>query len=198
MTSHRKFSGDKLLIASNNKSKLEELKGFIPNRSISLFLAPEYDFPEPEETADSFIGNAYLKASYYAGKTGIISLADDSGLVVDALGGAPGIYSARWAGESRDFGLAMKRIEQEIAGEDNLGAHFVCALSLCWPDGYAENFEGRIYGKLTFPPKGGKGFGYDPIFIPSGYDVTFAEMDPALKHQISHRAKAFEQLVKIF
>jgi XTP/dITP diphosphohydrolase len=149
---------------------------------------------EPEETETTFIGNAELKARAAATASGLPALADDSGMVVPALGGAPGVYSARWAGPGKDFGVAMKRVETELGGRDP-AAYFVCALSLAWPDGHVESVEGRVHGRLTFPGRGDKGFGYDPIFIAEGRDITFAEMDPDEKHSISHRADAFAQLV---
>ena len=132
---------------------------------------------------------------FAAGASGLPALADDSGLVVDALGGEPGTFSARWAGPKRDFRIAMERVERELNGNGNRRAHFTAVLSLCWPDGHCESFEGTVSGKLTWPPRGERGFGYDPIFIPDGYDTTFGEMDPAKKHTISHRASAFRQLL---
>jgi XTP/dITP diphosphohydrolase len=149
---------------------------------------------EQEETEDSFVGNAALKARAAATASGLPALADDSGLVVPALDGAPGIYSARWAGEDRDFAVAMRRVEAEL-GPRNPSAFFVCALALAWPDGQVESVEGRIEGSLVFPPRGTRGFGYDPIFLPAGRTLTFGEMDPNEKHAISHRADAFRQLV---
>ena len=136
-----------------------------------------------------------LKARAAAAGSNLPALADDSGLVVSELGGAPGIYSARWAGPDKDFNLAMHRVEQEL-GDRDPAAHFVCALALAWPDGHVEAFAGKVFGRLTFPPRGDRGFGYDPIFIPTGFDTTFAEMDPAAKHRMSHRADAFRQLVE--
>ncbi len=136
-----------------------------------------------------------LKARHAAQLSGRIALADDSGLSVAALDGAPGIFSARWAGPTKDFGLAMKKIENALGQNPDRNAQFICALSLAWPDGHCDTFEGKVAGKLTFPPRGSEGFGYDPIFIPEGFDITFGEMDPAKKHEMSHRADAFRQLV---
>jgi len=147
------------------------------------------------EKRNSFIGNALLKAHAAASAAGIAALADDSGLAVTALGGDPGIYSARWAGPSKDFALAMQKVEERLAGNSDRSAKFVCALALAWPDGHAETVEGTVSGELVWPPRGRRGFGYDPIFRPAGHEITFGEMDPAVKHEISHRADAFRQLV---
>ncbi|MFL5258847.1 MAG: RdgB/HAM1 family non-canonical purine NTP pyrophosphatase [Hyphomicrobiales bacterium] len=150
---------------------------------------------EPEETGDTFAANAELKARAAAEASGLPAFADDSGLVVEALGGEPGICSARWAGPSKDFGAAMRRVAERLGG-DCIGqrAHFVSALAVAWPDGRIETFEGRVDGTLTWPPRGDKGFGYDPIFLPEGSDQTFGEMEPHAKHALSHRARAFEKL----
>ena len=175
--------------------------------------AAELDLPEPDEIGATFIDNADLKARAAADFSGLAALADDSGLCVEALGDRPGVFSARWAvadshvppaagpGEvagARDFGLAMARVQDELEalGPDvSRNAHFVCALALCWADGHSEWFEGRVDGVLVWPPRGDKGFGYDPMFVPAGHDRTFGEMDPAEKHRISHRADAFRKLV---
>jgi XTP/dITP diphosphohydrolase len=191
---NRRFSGDTLVIASHNKGKVREIAELLGAFVAHFPSASELDLPEPEETETTFIGNAELKAVAAAKASGLPALADDSGLVVPALGGAPGIYSARWAGEAKDFGVAMRRIESELGAGDP-SAYFVCALSLAWPDGHVESVEGQIHGQLVFPGRGDRGFGYDPIFIADGRDVTFAEMDPAEKHGMSHRADAFRQLV---
>jgi XTP/dITP diphosphohydrolase len=151
--------------------------------------------PEPDETGTTFRENAELKARAAAIAANLPALADDSGFAVDALNGDPGLYSARWAGPNKDFNFAMRRVEDELKGKTDRRAHFICALSLAWPDGHCETFEGAVHGQVTFPARGTKGFGYDPIFIADGYTVTFAEMDPAAKHAISHRAAAFRQLV---
>lgn len=182
-------------MASHNAGKVREIKELLEPFRTDVVSAGELNLPEPEETALSFIGNAELKAHAAARGANLPALADDSGLVIDALGGAPGIYSARWAGPQKDFNVAFARIRREMEGKADTRAHFVCALSLAWPDGHAESFEGKISGHLTFPPRGTKGFGYDPIFIADGFDVTFAEIEPAEKHAVSHRADAFRQLV---
>ncbi|MBL8643107.1 MAG: RdgB/HAM1 family non-canonical purine NTP pyrophosphatase [Rhodospirillaceae bacterium] len=191
----RIFSGARLVLATHNPGKVREIKDLLAPFSVDVVSAGELNLPEPEETETTFIGNAQLKALAAAKASGQPALADDSGLSVAALNGAPGIYSARWAGPAKDFSIAMKRVEQELQGKTDRTAKFVCALSLCWPDGHAENFEGEVRGRLVFPPRGNKGFGYDPIFVPVGHSTTFAEMEPAAKHAMSHRAKAFAQLV---
>jgi XTP/dITP diphosphohydrolase len=195
--------GDKLVIATHNPGKLREIADLIEPLGIKCLSAAELGLPEPEEIGNTFVDNADLKAREAADLSGLPALADDSGLCVDALHGAPGIFSARWAEDeqgNRDWTRAMERIwrEVEAAGPDaGHDAHFACALAIAWPnDGQAENFEGRVDGTLTWPPRGDKGFGYDPIFVPTGREATFGEMDPAQKHQMSHRADAFRKLVK--
>jgi len=190
----RQFTGDTLVIASHNKGKVREIAELLGAYVAHFPSAGELNLPEPEETETTFIGNAELKARAAATGSGLPALADDSGLVVPALGGAPGIYSARWAGPDKDFSVAMRRVETEL-GDGDTSAYFVCALTLAWPDGHTESVEGRIRGRLVFPGRGDRGFGYDPIFIMEGRDVTFAEMDPDEKHRVSHRADAFAQLV---
>lgn len=190
----RRFTGDRLVIASHNQGKVVEIADLLQPFGVTLVGAGELGLPEPEETGDTFEANAALKAHAAAQGSGLPALADDSGLVVPGLGGAPGIYSARWAGPTKDFRVAMARVERELGDRDR-GATFVAVLALAWPDGEEALFRGEITGYLTFPPRGERGFGYDPIFIPDGYDITFGEMDPAHKHRISHRARAFEQLV---
>jgi len=190
----RRFTGDRLVIASHNKGKVREIAHLLAAYVKDFPSAGDLDLPEPEETETTFVGNAALKASTAALTSGEPALADDSGLVVPALSGAPGIYSARWAGPDKDFAVAMRRVEQELRAGDP-AAHFVCALALAWPDGHVETVEGKVYGRLVFPPRGNRGFGYDPIFIPDGHDITFGEMDPDDKHRMSHRADAFAQLV---
>lgn len=198
----RHFTHDTLLIASGNAGKVREISELLSAFPLQVMSASGFALEEPEETGADFVSNAELKARYYGKATGLPALADDSGLVVPALGGAPGIYSARWAGPNKDFAMAMERIRQElIAAGCNAPwhepAHFVCALSLYWPeDGHVETVEGKVHGHLCFPPRGEKGFGYDPLFIAEGYDITFAEMEPAEKHRISHRADAFEKLIE--
>jgi XTP/dITP diphosphohydrolase len=195
--------GDRLVIATHNPGKLREIADLIEPLGIKCLSAAELGLPEPEEIGNTFVDNADLKAREAADLSGLPALADDSGLCVDALHGAPGIFSARWAEDeqgNRDWLRAMEKVwrEVEAAGPDaGHDAHFACALAIAWPnDGQAENFEGRVDGTLTWPPRGDKGFGYDPIFVPAGRDVTFGEMDPAQKHQMSHRADAFRKLVK--
>jgi XTP/dITP diphosphohydrolase len=189
----RRFAGDRLVIASHNHGKVEEIAALLGPFSIGVVSAGELGLPEPEETGGSFEANAALKA-HAAAASGLPALADDSGLVVGALGGAPGIYSARWAGAAKDFRLAMARVERELGGKDR-SASFVAVLALAWPDDHAELFRGEVSGHLVWPPRGERGFGYDPMFVPDGRTLTFGEMDPAEKHQISHRARAFAKLV---
>lgn len=195
--------GDKLVIATHNPGKLQEMRALMEPLGIACVGAEELGLPEPEEIGNSFVDNADLKAREAADLSGLPALADDSGLCVDALHGAPGIFSARWAEDEngeRNWHRAMERVWREIeaAGPDaSRDAHFACALAIAWPnDGQAENFEGRVDGTLVWPPRGDRGFGYDPIFVATGRDATFGEMDPAEKHQISHRADAFRKLVK--
>ena len=195
--------GDKLVIATHNPGKLREIAELIEPLGIACVGAAELGLPEPEEIGNTFVDNADLKAREAADLSGLPALADDSGLCVDALHGAPGIFSARWAEDAdgnRDWARAMEKVwrEVEAAGPDaGHDAHFACALAIAWPnDGQVENFEGRVDGSLTWPPRGDKGFGYDPLFVPAGRDVTFGEMDPVEKHSISHRADAFRKLVK--
>lgn len=195
----RKLSPGRLVIASHNAGKVREIAELLGPHGMEPVSAGALGLPEPEETGTTFIANAELKALASATASGLPALADDSGLCVSALGGDPGIYSARWAGETKDFSLAMAKIHQalEASGPDApRDAHFICALSLAWPDGHVESFEGRVDGSLVWPPRGDKGFGYDPIFVPQGHAITFAEMDPAAKHAMSHRADAFRQLVE--
>ena len=190
--------GQKLIAATHNPGKAVEISAMLDGR-YEVITAGSLNLPEPPETEVSFIGNAILKARHAAMKAGMAALADDSGLSIDALDGDPGVYSARWAGPYKDFDRAMEVIEHKmrIAAEDgkiSLKAWFTCALAVAWPEGHAAVFEGRVDGEIVFPKRGDKGFGYDPIFRPEGYDVTFAEMDPAEKDKISHRHLAFEQL----
>jgi len=191
----RRFEGGKLIVASHNAGKVREIRDLLAPFRTDVISAGELNLPEPEETGTTFIANAELKARAAATAANLPALADDSGLAVDALNGAPGIYSARWAGPDKDFAFAMRRIENELHGKSNRRGAFICALSLAWPDGHCESFEGKVEGTLVFPPRGDRGFGYDPIFIADGLEVTFAEMSPEAKHAISHRADAFRQLV---
>lgn len=193
----RKLGPGKLVIASHNAGKVREILEMVAPYGIGPVSAAELDLPEPEETGTTFVANAELKARAAADLTGLPALADDSGLCVDALGGDPGIFSARWGGPDKDFGLAMARVNGalEAAGPDvSRDAHFVCVLALAWPDGHVEWFEGRVDGTLVWPPRGTGGFGYNPIFQPLGSDRTFAEM-PDAKRAISHRAAAFAELM---
>jgi XTP/dITP diphosphohydrolase len=209
----RKLEPGRLVIASHNEGKVREIVDLLGPYGVEPVSAAELDLPEPDEIGATFIDNADLKARAAADLSGLPALADDSGLCVEALGDRPGIFSARWAlvdprvpaeadpGEvmgERDFGRAMRRVweELEALGPDaSRNAHFVCALALCWPDGHSEWFEGRVDGVLVWPPRGDKGFGYDPMFVPAGHDRTFGEMEPDEKHRISHRADAFRKLV---
>ena len=191
----RKFTGDALVIASHNPGKVREIAELLAPFVREFVSAGELGLPEPDETGSTFVENAELKARAAAIGSGRIALADDSGLAVHALGGAPGIYSARWAGPEKDFGHAMGRVQRELGDTPDRRAHFVCALSLAWPDGHCETVEGTVHGSLVWPPCGDRGFGYDPIFVVDGRDLTFGEMDPDEKHRISHRADAFRKLV---
>lgn len=195
----RVFQDCELVVATHNVGKAREIADLLGPYVEMFHTAGDLNLPEPEETETSFSGNAELKALAAARASGKVALADDSGLSVAALGGDPGIYSARWAvndsGE-RDFGLAIDRVKDALGDAEDRSASFVCALSLAWADGHVETFEGRVDGALMFPARGDKGFGYDPIFVPNGYDVTFAEMNPQDKHSISHRNDAFQKLVE--
>jgi len=189
---------DKLVIASHNEGKVREIRELLAPYGLNVIGAAQLGLPEPEETGSTFAENAKLKAEAASSASGLPALADDSGLSVAALDGAPGIYSARWSGPKKDFRIAMQRVEKEMIGSSNPDkrAHFVCVLALSAPGAETETFEGRAYGTIDFPPRGQFGFGYDPIFMPEGHRFTFAEMDPHAKHAISHRAKAFEKFVK--
>lgn len=185
----------RLVIATHNPGKLREIADLLAPFGVETVSAGELGLPEPEETGATFEENAILKARAAAEGAGLPALADDSGLAVRALDGAPGIYAARWAGPERDFRVAMERVERELAGASDRSAYFVCVLCLVWPGSEARTFEGRSEGRLVWPPRGSNGFGYDPMFLPEGYDITFGEMTPAEKHRINHRARAFDQLV---
>src|SRR5258708_16996804 len=185
--------GERLVIASHNPGKIEEIEGLVAPYGVAAIGAGALGLPEPEETGATFEENAVLKARAATEASGLPALADDSGLVVPALAGAPGIYSARWAGPSRDFRVAMEQVQQELGDKDRR-AQFVAVLALAWPDGEVALFRGEAHGRLTWPPRGERGFGYDPIFVPDGYEMTFGELDAA-KRRISHRARAFEKLV---
>ncbi|GAB5468913.1 MAG: RdgB/HAM1 family non-canonical purine NTP pyrophosphatase [Rhodospirillales bacterium] len=184
-----------LVIASHNPGKLREIADLLRPFSIAVVSAGDLGLPEPEETGETFRENALIKARASALGSGRAALADDSGLCVTALEGAPGVRSARWAGPEKDFALAMRKIETALGASSDRHAAFVCALALVWPNGHEVVFEGRIEGSLVFPPRGDAGFGYDPIFLPDGERQTFGEMEPAAKHAMSHRARAFAQLL---
>ncbi len=191
----RTLRGRRLVIASHNPGKLREIAELLSAHGIETVSAPSLDLPEPAETGSSFAANATIKALAAATAAELPALSDDSGLVVKALDGRPGIHSARWAGPERDFGMAMARVQRELADTDDRSAYFICALCLAWPDGHHQVFEGRVDGDLVWPPRGDRGFGYDPIFRPAGHEITFGEMEPALKHAMSHRARAFEKFL---
>jgi XTP/dITP diphosphohydrolase len=192
---HRRFISDRLVIASHNEGKVDEISALLAPFAIEAVAAASLGIAEPEETGDSFEANATLKARAAVEASGLPALADDSGLVVPALGGAPGIYSARWAGAAKDFRIAMERVQRELGDRDR-SARFVAVLALGWPDGRMELFRGEVAGRLVWPPRGDRGFGYDPMFVPKGEGETFGEMEPAEKHKISHRARAFAALVQ--
>ena len=189
--------GSQLVVASHNEGKVREIKALLGPHGIVAVSAGSLGLPEPDETGTTFAANAELKAHASAKASGHAALADDSGLCVEALGGDPGIYSARWAGPTKDFRVAMNRVHDELRhkGLKTSPSKFVCALSIAMPSGEVQTFQGEVHGSLTFPPRGDHGFGYDPIFIADGMEETFAEIDPAKKHAMSHRAKAFEKLL---
>lgn len=187
---------NKLLIATHNPGKAREIADLLAPLNIVTVSAAALALPEPEETGATFTENAILKAQAAATASGMPALADDSGLSVAALDGAPGIYSARWAGPGKDFGKAMERVWTELKDKNDHSAAFICVLSLAWPDGRTESFEGKVEGTIIWPPRGANGFGYDPIFVPEGYDMTFGEMQPNEKEGISHRARAFKKLAE--
>jgi XTP/dITP diphosphohydrolase len=191
----RRFADKKLIIASHNKGKLVEIADLIRPFGVEAISAGTLGLPEPEETGSTFEANAALKAHASANGAKLPALADDSGVAVAALHGDPGIYSARWAGPTKDFTIAMRKVEEALAGKSDRRASFVAVLALAWPDGHLEQFRGEVHGTLVWPPRGNRGFGYDPMFVPDGHQMTFGEMDPAAKHAISHRARAFEKLV---
>ena len=193
----RRLTEKKIVVASHNAGKVREINDLLRPFGLEAVSASDLNLPEPDETEVTFIGNAVLKASAAATASGLPALADDSGLAVDALDGAPGIYSARYAGPDRDFGFGMARLNREMgeSGRPERSARFICALALVWPDGEHAAFEGRVEGQIVWPPRGSMGFGYDPVFQPMGHDITFGEMDTDAKHAMSHRADAFRQLI---
>jgi len=196
----RRFVGDRLLVATHNKGKLEEIADLLAPFGVTVIGAAEMSLPEPDETEDTFVGNARIKAHAAAQATGLPALADDSGIAIDALGGAPGVYTADWAEtpNGRDFTLAMTRAHdalEAVNAPHPRAARFCCTLVLAWPDGHDDVFEGTMEGQVIWPMRGEQGHGYDPIFQPDGYDITFGEMDRWEKNRISHRADAFKKLV---
>ncbi len=184
------------MVASHNEGKVREIAELIAPFDLQAVSAGELGLPEPEETETTFVGNARLKAMAAATASGLPALADDSGVEVEILDGAPGIYSARWAGPTKDFDIAMQKVRDEVArrggwtGEGPV-ADFACVLCLAWPSGETREFEGKVFGRLVWPPRGKNGFGYDPMFVPDDRELTFGEMEPEAKHAISHRARAF-------
>ncbi len=197
----RKFTGDTLLVATHNAGKLEEIAALLTPFGVSVVGAAEKGLAEPEETETTFVGNARIKAHAAAHATGLPALSDDCGIEIDALSGAPGVYTADWAetGNGRDFVMAMTRAHDELLASGNTPpwtARFCCTLVLAWPDGHDEVFPGKVDGQIIWPMRGDQGHGYDPIFLPDGYDVTFGEMDRWEKNKISHRADAFAKLVQ--
>ncbi len=197
----RPFSGDRLLVATHNKGKLEEIADLLKPYGVSVVGAAEMNLPEPEETETTFVGNARIKAHAAAKATGLPALSDDSGIEIDALDGAPGVYTADWAEtpNGRDFVMAMERAHRELEAKNApypRTARFCCTLVLAWPDGHDEVFPGVMPGQVVWPMRGDQGHGYDPIFMPDGYDITFGEMDRWEKNRISHRADAFRKLVE--
>ena len=199
----RKFSGSKLLVATHNQGKLEEIADMLKDYGIAVVGAAELDLPEPEETGTTFVENARIKAHAAATATGLPALADDSGIEIDGLGGAPGVYTADWAetGNGRDFILAMTRAHDELLAKGApkpWTSRFCCIFVLAWPDGHDEDFAGQMEGEIVWPMRGDQGHGYDPIFQPEGYDQTFGQMDRWEKNKISHRADAFRKLKPVF
>lgn len=196
----RRFDGDKLVIASHNRGKLREISDLLAPFGIQVVAAPELGLSEPAETEETFAGNARIKAHHAALNSGMPALADDSGIVVDALDGAPGVHTADWAetGNGRDFEMAMTRVWTMLKERKAPAPHtarFCCTLCLAWPDGHDEVFAGKVDGQVVWPMRGTRGFGFDPVFMPDGESETFAEMDPKRKHAMSHRADAFAKLV---
>jgi len=196
----RKFEGQELVLATQNKGKLKELKALLAKKGLDIDVKTTGDFPElesPEETEDNLLGNALIKAKYVSEKTGKVVISDDSGLCIDALDNAPGVYSADWAEteNGRDFNMAMNKVKELLKMSDNKKANFTTCLVLCWPDGHYETVEGKVFGEIVFPPRGTGGFGYDPIFQPDGFDITFGEMAVEEKNKLSHRANALELML---
>jgi XTP/dITP diphosphohydrolase len=188
-------AGSRLVLASHNKGKLAELADLLRPYQIDIVSAGALGLPEPEETAPDFAGNARIKALAAAIATGLPAFSDDSGFCAAALGGEPGVLSARWGGPEKDFAHAMALVHERAGDAADRRAWFVAALCLAWPDGHTETFLGRVDGMMVWPPRGEKGFGYDPMFVPEGGERTFGEMDPDAKHAVSHRARAFAQVM---
>ena len=196
----RRFDGDRLLVATHNRGKLEEIAALLAPYGVSVSGAAEHGLDEPEETEDSFVGNARIKAAAAVRATGLPALADDSGLTIDALGGRPGVHTADWAETpaGRDFEMAMTRAWQELealGAPEPRSAQFRCTLLLLWPDGHEEVFEGVVPGRISWPMRGEQGHGFDPIFVPEGHDLTFGEMDRWQKNEMSHRGRAMAQMI---
>ena len=191
----RQFTEKHLVVASHNRGKVAEITDLLAPYPLKIISIAELGLPAPEETGKTFIDNALIKAQAAVEGCGLPCLADDSGISVEALCGEPGIFSARWAGPDRNFNLAMTTVNEKLGNKTNRRAYFVSALTLAWSDGYSESFEGRIYGTIIWPPRGSSGFGYDPMFMPDGYNKTFGEIPYDEKQRISHRAMAFEKLI---
>jgi len=191
----RRFTDGRLVVASHNAGKVTEIADLLAPFNLDVVSAAELKLPEPEETGKTFVANAVLKAEAAVQGSNLPCLADDSGLAVEALNGDPGIYSARWAGPERDFKAAMALVNEKLGDNPNRRAFFISVLSLAWPDGHVENFEGRVYGTMIWPPRGNGGFGYDTMFMPDGHDKTFGEIPYDEKQRISHRAVAFQKLI---
>lgn len=187
----RLTAGTRLVVATHNKGKLAEMADLLRPFGLDCVSAGSLGVVEPDETGTTFEANAELKARHTAKATNLPALADDSGMCADGLDGDPGVYTANWAGPKRDFARAMRMVEAALDGSANRRARFVSVLTIAWPDGHVETFRGEVEGTLVWPPRGNRGFGYDPMFQPEGHAITFGEMDPALKHTISHRAVAF-------
>lgn len=199
--SDKHFPFSKIVVASHNQGKVREIRELLAPFGVETVSAPELGLPDVEETGATFEANAQLKAHAAAAASGLPALSDDSGLAVDSLDGAPGIYSARWCEDktgARDWSLGMLRVHDamEEDADGKTGAHFVCALTLAFPDGASKTYLGKVFGDIVWPPRGNRGFGYDPIFQPKGHDITFGQMEPQAKHDMSHRADAFAQLIK--
>ncbi len=191
----RRLKGGKLVIASHNPGKVREIADLLAPFQVQVVSAAQLALPAPAEDGETFLANAKIKVKAAAEASGLPALADDSGLMVTALGGKPGVHSARWAGPGGDFDAAMKKVEEAIAGKKDRRARFACVLALYWPDGHCRTFEGFVHGRLVWPPRGTNGFGYDPVFVAEGLEATFGEMEAADKHAISHRADAFGKLI---